>query len=88
MNPATFQPTCVDRPGEKREAEKLYAELRAADGRALRRSGFPGERLTESMGRNVQRLMAGRANHELPRGELALWMRNLPHRTAKIPRIF
>ena len=57
MNPATFQPTCVDRPGEKWEAEKLYAQLCAADGRVLRWPGFPGERLTESMGRNVQRLM-------------------------------
>ena len=88
MNPATFQPTCVDRPGEKWEAEKLYAQLCAADGRVLRWPGFPGERLTESMGRNVQRLMDGRANHELSSGDLALWMESLPQRTAKIPGIF
>ncbi|MCL5770269.1 MAG: hypothetical protein M1588_03000 [Planctomycetes bacterium] len=46
--------------------EKLYAEPGAAEGRALRLPGFSSGRLIESMGRNAQGLMAGRANHELP----------------------
>ena len=60
----TYKPTYRGRDGQTRKAAKFYCELRTAEGRVLRLPGFASERLTESLGRNVQRLIDCRASVE------------------------
>ena len=79
-----YKPTYRGRDGQTHDAEKFYAELRTADGRVLRLPGFVSERQTTKLGDNVQKLIDCVANHELPTGDLALWIESLPNRTAKI----
>ncbi len=80
----TCKPTYVDRHGEKHETEKFYAELRTAEGRVLRLPGFANERLTESLGCNVQRLIDCRASGETLPGETARWIETLPRQTVAV----
>ena len=79
-----YKPTYRGRDGQTHDAEKFYAELRTADGRVLRLPGFVSERQTTKLGDNVQKLIDCVANHELPTGDLALWIESLPNRTAEI----
>ena len=79
-----YKPTRKTADGQSLPYDKFYAELRTADGRIMRLPGFENQRLTESLGRNVQKLIDCRANHELPTGDLALWIETLPNQTAKV----
>ena len=51
-----YKSTYRGRDGQVCESAKFYCELRTADGRVLRLPGFGSQPLTESLGRNVQRL--------------------------------
>ena len=59
-----YKPTYRGRAGQVCESAKFYCELRTADGRVLRLPGFTNQRLTEALGRNVQRLIDCRASGE------------------------
>ena len=79
-----YKPTRRAADGQSLPYDKFYCELRTADGRIMRLPGFENQRLTESLGRNVQKLIDCTANHELPTGDLALWIETLPCQTAKV----
>ncbi len=79
-----YKPTFKDRQGVTKKSAKFYCEIRTADGRVLRLPGFENQRLTEALGRNVQKLIDCVANHELPTGDLALWVEAIPNHTAEI----
>lgn len=59
-----YKPRYRDRGGRVCESAEFYCELRTVDGRVLRLPGFANRRLTESLGRNVQRLIDCRASGE------------------------
>ena len=59
-----YQPTRRAADGTQTPYDKFYVELRTTDGRIMRLPGFANQRLTESLGRNVQRLIDCRASGE------------------------
>ena len=79
-----YKPTYRGRDGQNHDATKFYAELRTADGRVLRLPGFENRRLTESLARNVQRLIDCRASGETLPQDTAKWIETLPHQAAKV----
>ena len=79
-----YKPTYRGRDGQVCEAAKFYCELRTADGRVLRLPGFENQRLTESLGRNVQRLIDCRASGETLPQDTAKWIETLPHQTTEV----
>ncbi len=80
----TYKPTYRGRDGQTRKAAKFYCELRTAEGRVLRLPGFAGERLTESLGRNVQRLIDCRASGETLPADTSRWIETLPRSTVEV----
>ena len=79
-----YKPTFKDRQGVTKKSAKFYAELRTADRRVLRLPGFANQRLTESLGRNVQRLIDCRASGETLPQDTAKWIETVPRRTTKV----
>ena len=79
-----YKPTYRDRDGQVCKCAKFYTEVRTADGRVLRLPGFENQRLTESLGRNVQRLIDCRASGEILPQDTAKWVETLPHQTARV----
>ena len=79
-----FKPTRRAADGKRLPYDKFYAELRTAAGRVMRLPGFENERLTEALGRNVQRLINLRASGETLPEDTTKWIETLPHQTAKV----
>ncbi len=82
-----YRPQRRTADGQNVPYSRFYAELRTADGRIMRLPGFENQRLTESLGRNVQRLIDCRASGETLPQDTARWIETLPqHITAVLAR--
>jgi hypothetical protein len=79
-----YQPTRRAADGTQTPYDKFYVELRTTDGRIMRLPGFANQRLTESLGRNVQRLIDCRASGEVLPQETAKWIETLPSQTIEV----
>ena len=79
-----YKPTYRGRDGQVRESAKFYCELRTADGRVLRLPGFTNQRMTESLGRNVERLIECRASGDTLPQDTTRWIETLPIQTTKV----
>ena len=79
-----YKPTRRAADGQSLPYDKFYAELRTAEGRIMRLPGFENQRLTESLGRNVQRLIDCRASGETLPQDTAKWIETLPHQTTEV----
>ena len=79
-----YKPTRRNTDGTTAPYDKFYVELRTTDGRIMRLPGFANQRLTESLGRNVQRLIDCRASGEVLPQDTAKWIETLAHRTTEV----
>jgi integrase len=79
-----YKPTRRTADGQRLPYDKFYCELRTADGRIMRLPGFENQRLTESLGRNVQRLIDCRASGETLPQDTAKWIETLPRQTTEV----
>jgi integrase len=73
-----FKPNYTDRKGKKRTAEKWYLDFTTPDRRRHKLSGFIDRAATESLGRNILRLVSLKAGGETPKPELQQWIDGLP----------
>ncbi len=79
-----YRPQRRNADGTETPYQKFYCELRTTDGRIKRVPGFADKRLTESLGRNVQRLIDCRASGETLPQDTAKWIENLPQQTTEV----
>ena len=79
-----YKPTRLAADGTRVPYEHFYCELRTAHGRIMRLPGFANQRLTESLGRNVQRLIDCRASGEALPQDTTKWIETLPHQTTEV----
>ena len=75
-----FQPTYRDRTGAIRRAAKWYCELRNAAGVLRRVPAFADRAASESLGRQLVRLVNVRAGGDRPDPALTRWLEGLPGR--------
>lgn len=79
-----YRPQRQTADGQSVPYDKFYCELRTADGRIMRLPGFNNQRLTESLGRNVQRLIDCRASGEGLPQDTSKWIETLPQHTTEV----
>ncbi|MGC9259827.1 MAG: hypothetical protein ACP5I8_07095 [Phycisphaerae bacterium] len=79
-----YRPTRRTADGTETPYQKFYCELRTADGRIMRLLGFANQRLTESLGRNVQRLIDCRASGETLPQDTNKWLETMPQQTTEV----
>ena len=79
-----YRPTRRNADGTETPYQKFYCELRTSDQRILRLPAFSDRRLTESLGRNVQRLIDCRASGETLPQDTSRWIETLPHQTTEV----
>jgi integrase len=73
-----FKTTYTDRQGKQREAAKWYIEFRDHAQTVRRLPAFTDKAQSEQAGRNIEKLVAARINHESLEGQLAKWFGGLP----------
>ena len=78
-----YKPTRRTADGKKTPYTRFYCEFRTADGRIMRLPGYTHQRLTEALGRHVQRLMDCRASGEPLPQDTAKWIKTLPQKSIK-----
>ena len=79
-----YKPTYRGRDGQVRQSAKFYVELRTGDGRVLRLPGFTNQRMTESLGRNVERLIECRASGDTLPQDTSKWIETLSTQTTEV----
>jgi integrase len=70
--------TYKDRKGKTRESSKWYCEFRDHLETVRRLPLFKDRKQTETAGRNIEKLVACRVNHQAPDVELGRWLETLP----------
>ena len=78
-----FRPTRKDRAGKSQPYAKWYVEFRDHLETIRRLPGFTDKRQTEALGRNVEKLVASKANGGAPDKSLAEWLESMPLRIRK-----
>ena len=79
-----YRPQRRTADGQQIPYDRFYVELRTSDGRIMRLPGFANQRLTESLGRNVQRLIDCRASGETLPQDTSRWLETLPRQTTEV----
>jgi len=72
-----FKSTYRDRTGKVREASKWYIEFKDHLETIRRLPAFTDKKLSEELGRKVEKLVAYRVNNEQPSGDLGRWIETL-----------
>ena len=80
-----YKPTYVDRKTHKtRTVANFYIEARDHNGRLLRLPAFTDKRASETLARNLQRIIDAKAVSDTLPAELAVWVQTLPPKTISV----
>ena len=74
-----FKQKYPDRKGQKRETRKLYVEFKDHTEITQRIPGFTDKKITEELGRRLEKLVALRVLGNAPDPEMACWLESLPN---------
>ncbi len=73
-----YRPTWKGKEGQRRKSETWWLDFTDADNRRWRLPGLTDKRQTESLARNVEKLLAVRASGDALSPDLLRWLENVP----------
>ncbi len=79
-----FRVSYKDKSGNKQQASKWYMDFTDHKGIRHRWPGFEDNRQTDSLGRQIERLVKYKMAGEMPDVKLCRWLENLPKRYLKL----
>ena len=75
-----YKPKYKDKNGERKTLSKWWLELRDHKGKTRRFAGYSDKAATQSLGKQIERLIVVRSIGEQPGAELNNWLANCPEK--------